>query len=384
MSTTFHQVTRSLRRDHSKASAVFLVGSLLLLLAWTAWGLCARLNQLEISRSARIEVRSTPAAVQTTEQGTVEASLMQVGRLVEPGDILLQTEARTEELALAKEIANQSTLRPRIAAVQAQISVEQAGSGDDSSVLQQTSENSQAAIRQAQADAQWAAGERTRAEQLRADGIISEAEAQRARTQADAKRAALDALQHSLSRLGPEYNLRQRSRQAHIDDLIGQKAALEGELTTSQAEQARLSYEIERKKIRAPIAGRIAECLPLTPGMHLNTSQTVAVILPESDLHIVAEFDPQSAFGKIRRGQNASMRLDGFAWTEFGVVHAKVTDVAHEIRDGKVRVELAVADRRTGPPLQHGLPGSVEIETASISPLQLLLRAAGAATVVNP
>ena len=48
------------------------------------------------------------------------------------------------------------------------------------------------------------------------------------------------------------------------------------------------------------------------------------------------------------------------------------------MRDGNVRVELSVqpdADSRI--PLQHGLPGSVEIEIERASPATLVLRAAG-------
>jgi membrane fusion protein (multidrug efflux system) len=54
--------------------------------------------------------------------------------------------------------------------------------------------------------------------------------------------------------------------------------------------------------------------------------------------------------------------------------------VAGEIRDGKVRVELAVnAASRSRIPFQHGLPGSVEVEVERTSPAVLLLRSAGEA-----
>jgi membrane fusion protein (multidrug efflux system) len=57
--------------------------------------------------------------------------------------------------------------------------------------------------------------------------------------------------------------------------------------------------------------------------------------------------------------------------------------VAGEIRNGKVRVELAVlagnAAGNSRIPLQHGIPGSVEIEVERISPAVLLLRSAGQA-----
>jgi membrane fusion protein (multidrug efflux system) len=55
-----------------------------------------------------------------------------------------------------------------------------------------------------------------------------------------------------------------------------------------------------------------------------------------------------------------------------------VAKVASEVRDGAVRVELVidqVSARRI--PLQHGLPGSVEIEVERTTPWTLLMRHAG-------
>lgn len=72
------------------------------------------------------------------------------------------------------------------------------------------------------------------------------------------------------------------------------------------------------------------------------------------------------------------MRLEGFPWTQYGTIAAKVSRVASEIRDGQVRIEFNVE-----PPagaqrwLQHGLPGSVEVSVEQVSPAVLVLRAAG-------
>jgi membrane fusion protein (multidrug efflux system) len=54
--------------------------------------------------------------------------------------------------------------------------------------------------------------------------------------------------------------------------------------------------------------------------------------------------------------------------------------VAGELRDGLVQAELALdGPPPAGLPLQHGLPGVVEVEVAQLSPWQLALRAAGRA-----
>lgn len=52
--------------------------------------------------------------------------------------------------------------------------------------------------------------------------------------------------------------------------------------------------------------------------------------------------------------------------------------VASEVRDGHVRVELGVDPDGASPiPLQHGLPGTVEVRVERLAPATLVLRAAG-------
>jgi hypothetical protein len=72
------------------------------------------------------------------------------------------------------------------------------------------------------------------------------------------------------------------------------------------------------------------------------------------------------------------MRLEGFPWTQFGSVAATVTTVASEVRDGHIRVELALNSPVSSRiPLQHGLPGAVEVQVEKISPASLVLRMGG-------
>ena len=52
--------------------------------------------------------------------------------------------------------------------------------------------------------------------------------------------------------------------------------------------------------------------------------------------------------------------------------------MASEVRDGRVRVELAVRPEAAPLiPLQHGLPGTIEVEVDHVSPAILVLRTAG-------
>jgi Cation efflux system protein CusB domain 1 len=92
----------------------------------------------------------------------------------------------------------------------------------------------------------------------------------------------------------------------------------------------------------------------------------------------MADFLPSAAIGRIQTGQPARLRLEAFPWTQYGAVSATVASVASEVRGGQVRVELAVRpDAVPLIPLQHGLPGTVEVEVDHVSPVTLVLRTAG-------
>jgi len=112
-------------------------------------------------------------------------------------------------------------------------------------------------------------------------------------------------------------------------------------------------------------------------GGFVRAGDQVGSVVPEGKLHVVANFAPPAALGRILPGQTARLRLEGFPWGQYGSVGATVTSVASEIRDGTIRVELALkADDRSRIPLQHGLPGSVEVQVEDISPASLVLRIA--------
>ena len=153
---------------------------------------------------------------------------------------------------------------------------------------------------------------------------------------------------------------------------------LEGERKNSEATVARLKNDIDRQVIRAPIAGKIGDMVPLRVGAYLPEGQKLATIVPHGDLIIVADFQPASALGRIKPGQTSRMRLDGFPWSQFGSIDARVIRVASEIRDQMVRVEFTpIAPFPAKIVMQHGLPGTVSVNLEEASPAQLVLRAVG-------
>jgi membrane fusion protein (multidrug efflux system) len=335
-------------------------------------------TRYEISESARLELDAAAYPVQASVAGRLVASQLVLGKEVHAGEVLAQVESDDERLSLQEERTRFASLEPQLVALRSQMQSEDQGRTDERQVLSLSIEGAQAQYREALVQATSAEQESDRAAHLRAEGIMAEADAQRAKATAQSKRSAAESLRIAISRLEPELEVRDSNRQVRLKQILGDVAKVQASEATSSATIQRLEYDIERRSIRAPISGRLGECATLRPGSHISEGQQLGVILPRGKLQIIAEFVPSAALGKVRPGQHALLRLQGFPWAQYGTVSAQVARVAGEIRDGKVRVELTLSSASPSRiPFQHGLPGSVEVEIDRISPAALILRSAG-------
>ena len=135
---------------------------------------------------------------------------------------------------------------------------------------------------------------------------------------------------------------------------------------------------MEQHRIRAPVAGRLGDVAPLRVGEYVAAGQKLATVIPAGELIVVADFEPAAVLGRVRPGQAAQLRLDGFPWTQYGSVAATVSRVAGEIRDKHIRVEFTPrAAWPAGVQVQHGLPGTMEVTLETVAPAVMVLRAAG-------
>jgi membrane fusion protein (multidrug efflux system) len=380
MPNSFQKVNQSLRIDHGATPLLMMLVAMAIIAGWLVWASKARFTRYEVSDSARLEVTGAASVLQADLAGEVQNSFLKLGLAVTAGDILVQLDDTPQRLALNEERTRRRSLNPELQALTAKLESQVAAKTGDQRVLTVANEAALAQYRDAQAQALLAAQEEARTNKLREAGLIAEAEAERARAAAASKKATAESLQLASQRLAPELALRNTDRAAQQDQILSDIAKLRADMAASDAEISRLAYEVDRRKIRAPLSGRLTECDTLRPGAHLTEGQRLGVILPAGAVEVVADFDPASALGKIRPGQHAIVRLNGFPWAHFGLLQARVDRVAGDIRNGKVRVELALNPQPSAIPLQHGLPGTVEVEVEHLSPAGLLLRSAGQVT----
>lgn len=352
--------------------------ALILLAAWTAWLFGARIALYAVSSSARLEVDASPYPVEAPVSGRVVSTTLTMGRAVRAGDVLVELDVRAQNLSVGEEQARIEGISGQIARLQAELIEQRKARATERAAAEIAQREARARYQEAVAASEFADNAEARTQALADKGLIERAELIRVQSEAKQKRAAAEALKLTEERLIAEERHRDTAHRITVERLEGEIGSLEAQRKTGSLTVERLQHEGALRQIVAPVAGTLAEVATLAAGRVLQPGQAVATIIPGGQLRIVAGFAPAEAFGRVREGQRARLRLDGFPPAQYGSIPAVVSRVAREVRDGLVRVELAlVPDAKSVVPIQHGAPGTVEVEVERLSPAALVLRAVG-------
>jgi multidrug resistance efflux pump len=378
MASTFFRSVRSLEVDNSQRSYLGLLLAVTLLGAWMAWFFLARVSVYAVTNKAELEVDRAAHPVESAVSGRVVATHLALDREVKAGEVLVELDSGAQHLQLTEEQTQLASTNPQIHSLEEEIASEEQALEQDQQSAKDALEEARAHAREAEAGAAFAQAESERLRKMYDAGVIAVLDLNRGVADAQQRRAAADSLHYAVVRLEGEQRTRTNERKAHIEQLTSQLNKLRGERATAGVTIQRLEEEVDRRWIRAPIEGKLGEVAPLRIGAVVHEGDKLGVVVPAGKLRVVANFDPPAALGRIRPGQRARLRLEGFPWAQYGSVTATITNVASEIRDGSIRVELALDSHpESRIPLQHGLPGSVEVEIETLSPANLVLRTAG-------
>lgn len=352
-----------------------VVGALAALFAaWLVWLERGSVSLYVVSREARLEVAELPVPVQTPVDGQAAEADVRLGRHVERGDVLVRLDARAFELQRAElEVALRSGAAS-LQALRAQAAAEQAVRDVAGATAAATKRTAAARVAMQRKNLAFKEQEAAMLARLREATLASELEALHATAETEAQRAqvAATSAQASLDVRASHGNVRDRN--ARLAATLVGIAQAEADLERQKARIETLNYEIERRTVRAPVAGELADVMPISVGTTLTSQQRLATILPRGAVRAVAFFAPQDSLGRVRVGQPATLRVDNFPWTQFGTLGAVVEQVGREPRDGAVRVELALARPNPAIPAEHGLTAGCEVEVEKTTPLRLLLR----------
>jgi membrane fusion protein (multidrug efflux system) len=294
--------------------------------------------------------------------------------------VLLEFDARSERLAQEEEQARLAPAASQVSLLKEELAAQQGALEGERRSAQAAIAQAAVEIQRARTSAEFAAEEARRITELQRRSLVSELEAMRAKNLAGERQNDADAAELAARRMSRDLEAREQDRVAQIAHLKQQIAALEGTRAEAVAASDKLGYDMERRIVRAPIGGTIVDVAPFTPGSFVAAGTRVCTIVPEGALRVVAYFPPAMALGRVRVGQSARVRLEGFPWTQFGSPLAHVSSVAGEPRDGTIRIELTLEKQASSIPLQHGLPAQVDIEVERVSPIALVMRSIGVYT----
>jgi membrane fusion protein (multidrug efflux system) len=376
MSATFSRTLRSLEAERSRR---LLVEALLvaLFLGWMAWLLFGRVVVFEVSERARLEVKSAAHPVAAPVGGQVVDTRLTIGRRVERGEVLVVLDAEAERRAVAERRARRDGLQARRRALEREFEAEEEAARRQQTARDTALEEARAQIQQAEARARFSERQLEMSLRLQASNTISPEELRRDKAQTEVDRAAVLALKLGATRQEQDRATQESERKARLAKLRREATELEADTATEEAAIRRLEHGIAQRVIRAPVAGRVGEAAEFRVGSVVRPADRLGAIVPAGEPRGVALF-PAAAVGRIRPGQVARLRLDGFPWTQYGTLPARVADVGNEPTSGLIRVEFTLAPEPDSPiRIEHGLPGAAEVEVESVSPAVLVLRAAG-------
>jgi membrane fusion protein (multidrug efflux system) len=292
------------------------------------------------------------------------------------GEVLVELESESEKLSFAEQRTRVQTLEPQIEALHQQMAALDRGRHEERTVLNVAVEEAGAKYREAEAHWKQAELEADRSRRLHDEKLVSDADFQKAKAEAESKRAAAESLKIAVTRLDPELRVRESERETRRRQMASDLAKLEADMSTSTATMKRLEWQIERRKIRSSTGGRLGDCAVLRPGCERRRKNRHDPTWRRVACHCGFSAGCRSRTCAARPTGNSTAA--GFPLGAIWNDSSQGARVASEIRDGRVRVELALDSHgHSRAPLQHGLPGAVEVEVERVSPASLVLRTAG-------
>lgn len=315
--------------------------------------------------------------IESPVAGQIRAVLVALGDHVQPGDVIVELDASAERLRETEESLQRGSALSRASLLRSQLDAAQLALRKTQDVASASVAESRARSEEAHEKARHAASAAVRAGALFRQGLLSESQRDEATSEA-ARTSAAAATQDAVKRrVEAESRVTLASRQGEVDRLRAEISNAEAAVGTSAVASQILKHDTELRVIRAGIAGKIASDLPKRRGAFVDEGERLTSIVPPGHVTIIGYFRPDIAIGRVRTGQKARFRVDAYPPGEYGWIEGRVLEAATEPRDGKVRVEVAITRRNPSIPMEHGLTGSLEIETESVTPMVLVLRAVG-------
>jgi membrane fusion protein (multidrug efflux system) len=333
-------------KPKSRVWIYFTVGVVAIVLAYAGFRWLA--GGKENTDDAQVAADMVPLAARV---GGVVLTVSAVDhQAVKKGDVLVEIDPADYAAKLKQAEAEREAAKAQAEAADAQVRIVDASSrgglGAARAALSGTAASvagadaqigaAKAAVARAQADVDKADADLARAESLRKDDAIPQAQVDSLRAAAAAAHAAL--AQANAQRIAAEEARRAAAtRIAEAQGKLEQSAPVEDQLAAAKANaelaHARLAsaeaalaiaqLNLSYTKIVAPTDGHVSK-LAVHPGQLVSPSQLVTNVLPTTT-YVVANFK-ETQVGGMRPGQKAHVAIDAYPGRSF---HAKVDSIAY-------------------------------------------------------
>lgn len=379
MASIFSRSVRSLEAERFRRYAWMWLLAFGLLVGWGVWFVGVSVDLMVTSR-AQVQWEKSTHVLASPVTGRVKHSFLVLGKAVKVGDVLLELESEAQRLRLEEEQAKILADSARVKALKVQIDAERKALRQVRRSTQLVIQQTQLRRKMARKESQFFASNLRRTRALYRKGVLSEDAYLKARTAA--QKVQFQEKRLRLTTLQARWTGRAKASEhlVRLARLQQEVTSLHGALKVRKAAAQRLRFELERRSIRAPVAGRLGAVAALERGAEVRQGARLGVLFSQGQPRIVANFLASQALGRIRRGQRARLRLDAFPWTQYGSVQAVVDRVARVPQGRHFRVELRLgATKPTRVVLKHGMSGLVEVRVEKILPASLVLRSLGRA-----
>jgi membrane fusion protein (multidrug efflux system) len=384
MAIDFVRTVRSLEREPARSRALVGLVTFFFLGALGAWFVFASVDVYEVSPRARLENARQASPVVALIDGHVAANHLRLGERVTAGDLLVMLDDRAQALALATGRERLAALEELARRFETEIAAERAALATAGGAFEAAEEEQKRRIEHAAAQLAWFDSRARRLKALFEKRSVSAIEFEQAESDAKVARLHVAALEAGATRLAAEHALKKSDRQTYVANLERERDENRVAIEEQAARNAQLEFELLRCRVEAVESGLVAHVGDYPPGAAVSAKTPLASIVPESRVRVVAQF-PSAGAGRIRPGQRGRVRLEGYPWVQYGSLPGRVARVASEAQQGFLRVELEI-DPPAGSliPIEHGLPGTVEVAVEQVSPAVLVLRVIGRMLAASP
>ncbi|MBI3801899.1 MAG: biotin/lipoyl-binding protein [Deltaproteobacteria bacterium] len=309
MAATFSHSLRSLKADGFRRSTIGLFLAVALLVCWVGWSLFAQVTLYEVTDTARLEVGQEAHPIQAAVAGRVVATHLVLNAEVQAGDVLVELDAEGEQHSLAEEHASLAMLSSQLVILRQEGGAEEQAGREEQRAARVALAEARGQSQGAVADLSLAKEEVGRWSRLQERGYVATLDYLHAKEKAQQRQTTADTLRLEVSRREKEMQTREKDRAVRLEQLHSEVKRLEGQSAATTQAIERLAYEVDKRRIRAAVAGRLGEVANLHIGAFVLEGDRLGAIVPPGELRAIAYFPPPSALGRLRPGQPARMRL---------------------------------------------------------------------------